>query len=411
MTQRHIGIFGAGPAGLMAAEAAVSQGTRVSVFDAMPSAGRKFLMAGKSGLNITHSEPHEDLLGRFGASRERLKPALDAFTGEDIRQWAQELGVSTFVGSSGRVFPDVMKGSPLLRAWLKRLSEQGVSFHTRHKWLGWNGTSWALGRPEGGLSVAFDGVVMAFGGASWSRLGSDAAWVEPLSQSGVEISKFRPANCAFERAWSPFLVERFAGQPVKAVIATSGAGSIPGEFVITPKGVEGSLVYAHSAVLRDEIEAKGSAVLTLDLVPGRSFERLAADWARQPSKVSFSNKLRKAAGLDGLKAALVRDLVPEASQLGPQELAALLKALPMRLDRTRPMDEAISVAGGVVWDEIDENYMLKKIPGVFVAGEMIDWEAPTGGYLLTASMATGRYAGLAAAHWEPRPDQSISMVA
>jgi uncharacterized flavoprotein (TIGR03862 family) len=401
MTQRHIGIFGAGPAGLMAAEAAVSQGARVSVFDAMPSVGRKFLMAGKSGLNITHSEPHEDLLGRFGASSERLQPALDAFTGEDIRQWAQELGVPTFVGSSGRVFPDVMKGSPLLRAWLKRLGEQGVTLYTRHKWLGWSGTSWALSRPEGGLSLAFDGVVMAFGGASWARLGSDAAWVEPLASRGVEIAKFRPANCGFERSWSPFLMERFAGHPVKAVVATSGAGAIPGEFVITPKGVEGSLVYAHSAVLRDEIEARGSAVLTLDLVPGRSLERLAADWARQPSKVSFSNKLRKAAGLDGVKAALVRELAPSASQLGPQELAALLKALPMRLERTRPMDEAISVAGGVVWDEIDANYMLKKIPGVFVAGEMIDWEAPTGGYLLTASMATGRYAGLAAAHWEP----------
>ncbi|MBK1794721.1 TIGR03862 family flavoprotein [Devosia sp. WQ 349] len=401
MTQRHIGILGAGPAGLMAAEAAANAGARVTVFDAMPSVGRKFLMAGKSGLNITHSEPHEALLGRFRASRARLETALNAFTGDDVRTWADRLGVSTFVGSSGRVFPDVMKGSPLLRAWLKRLDAQGVAIRTRHRWIGWAGEKLVFATPEGEVQHAFDAVVFAFGGASWPRLGSDAAWVAPFSERGIEIAAFRAANCAFERGWSPFISERFAGHPVKSVVATSALGGMPGEFVVTPYGVEGSLIYAHSAALRDAIEADGSAVLTLDLVPGRSVERLAADFGRQPSKVSFTNRLRKAAGLDGVKAALVRELAPEAAQLAPEALAIMLKSLPLRVENTRSIAEAISVAGGVVWDEIDPNYMLKKIPGTFVAGEMIDWEAPTGGYLLTASMATGRYAGLAAAHWEP----------
>ncbi|QQR39675.1 TIGR03862 family flavoprotein [Devosia rhizoryzae] len=390
MGQSRIGIIGGGPAGLMAAEAAAGQGAEVVVFEAMPTVARKLLMAGKSGLNITHGEEHALLRGRFGAAGERLQAALDVFDGASLREWCAGLGVETFVGSSGRVFPRQMKASPLLRAWLARLAEQGVEIRTRWRWAGFAGDNLVF---EGGRQERFDAVVLALGGASWPRLGSDAAWVPWLEGRGVHVSSFQPANVGFEVNWSPVFAERYAGEPVKAVTANGVAG----EFVVTRWGIEGSLVYAQSAALRDGLEQNGAAALTLDLVPGRTVERLAKDLGRQPAKASFSNRLRKGAGLDGVKLGLVRELLPDAARLSADALAAALKALVLPVARTRPIAEAISSAGGVDWAGVDERFMLRELPGVFVAGEMLDWEAPTGGYLLTASFATGRAAGLAAA--------------
>ncbi len=292
----RVGIIGAGPAGLMAAEAAAAAGASVTVFEAQPTAGRKLLMAGKSGLNITHSEDLERFVARYGAARPRLQSALDAFDGPAVRDWCAGLGVETFVGSSGRVFPKAMKASPLLRAWLSRLGSAGVTLRTRARWTGWSGEHLLIETPEGEERHAFDAVVLALGGASWPRLGSDGAWTAHVGEAGIGIAPFRPANCGFEVAWSPVFIERFAGAPVKAVVAESDAGSSAGEFVISRAGVEGSLVYTHSAALRDRLEADGSAVLYLDLVPGRAVERLAQDFARQKPGTSFANRLRKGAG-------------------------------------------------------------------------------------------------------------------
>lgn len=399
MALGRIGIVGGGPAGLMAAEAASAAGASVVLFEALPTAGRKFLMAGKSGLNITHSEAFGPFSGRFGDARARLVDALTAFDGVALRHWCANLGVETFVGSSGRVFPTAMKASPMLRAWLSRLAGQGVEFRLRHRWQGFVDDGLVFDTPEGERRERFDAVVLALGGASWPRLGSDAAWVPWLTHKGVAVAPFRPANCGFEVSWSAVFVERFAGAPVKAVMASSAAGQIPGEFVITEWGVEGSLVYAHSAALRDALEQSGRAELLLDLVPGRTLERLASDLARQPAKASFTNRLRKGAGLDGVKLALVRECLPEANQLDALALAARIKALPVPLVRTRPIAEAISSAGGLAWEGIDGDFMVKALPGVFAAGEMLDWEAPTGGYLLTACLATGKAAGTAAARY------------
>ena len=396
---KRIGIVGGGPAGLMAADVLSARGHAVTVLEAMPTVGRKFLLAGKSGLNITHSEPYERFATRFGAANGRLRAALDAFTPDDLRTWASELGTETFVGTSGRVFPTVMKASPLLRAWRARLGKQGVDIRVRHRWTGFAPDGLRVDTPEGAVVLAFDAVLLALGGASWPRLGSDAAWVEELAERGVGIAPFRPANCGFDVDWSPFLVERFAGAPVKGVTAQSAAGTIPGEFVISKTGIEGSLVYAHSAALRDALEQAGAATLLLDLVPGRSHERLAGDLARQGGKASFSTRLRKAAGLDGVKAALLRECVPGASTFAAESLAAAIKAVPLSLVRPRPLAEAISSAGGIGFDAVDAGYMLKAMPGVFVAGEMLDWEAPTGGYLLTACFATGRAAAEGMDRW------------
>lgn len=384
----HVGIVGGGPAGLMAAEVLSAVGIRVTILEGMPTVGRKFLMAGKSGLNLTHAEPHEVFKSRFGMASKKLEPALDAFTGDDVRKWASALGVETFAGSSGRVFPTAMKGSPLLRAWLKRLEEQGVTLLTRHRWAGFVDDALLVETVDGLQTFRFDAVVLALGGASWPRLGSDAGWVPWLEGRGVKVNAFKPANCGFDVAWSEILSERFAGQPVKAVVATSAAGATQGEFVITAGGVEGSLIYTHSAALRDV----DKSVLMLDLAPARDVERLERDLKRQSSKASFSNRLRKGAGLDAVKVALVRELTSEAQRGDSAALARAIKALPLPLLRPRPIAEAISSAGGVGWDAVGEHYMLNTLPGVFVAGEMLDWEAPTGGYLLTGCLATGRAA-------------------
>ena len=391
MTKR-IGIIGGGPAGLMAAEIASGAGHAVTIYESMPTVGRKLLMAGKSGLNLTHAEPHEMFVSRFGAAAERLRPALDAFTAGDVRAWAAGLGGETFVGSSGRVFPVAMKASPLLRAWLGRLDAQGVRILTRHRWAGFAGDALVFEAPQGQVVERFDETVLALGGASWPRLGSDAAWVSWLEEKGITVNRFRPANCGFDVAWSTVFADRFAGAPVKGVVATSAAGTTPGEFVVTRRGIEGSLVYAHSAALRDALEVEGAVSWTLDLAPGRDAARLARDLEKAGRKASFANRLRKA-GLDGVKAALVREFSTEAERSDAQALAARIKGLAMPLVGTRPIAEAISSAGGVAWDEVGEDYQLKKLPGVFVAGEILDWEAPTGGYLLTACLATGRAVG------------------
>jgi uncharacterized flavoprotein (TIGR03862 family) len=399
MNHKRIAIIGGGPAGLAAAELLSRSGHTVTVYDAMPTFARKFLLAGKSGLNITHSEDYARFSRRFAAASARLRPALDEFTPDDIRNWASKLGTETFIGSSGRVFPKVMKASPLLRAWLRRLEAQGATLRTRHRWTGFAEDGYVFETPQGRSIVHCDVALLALGGASWPRLGSDAAWVPWLAGRGVEIDTFQPANCGFVVGWSGNFSERFAGEPVKSVTATSEAGTFPGEFVITGSGIEGSLVYIHAASLRDRLLNHGSAALTLDLAPGRTIERLSRDLARQDAKSSFSNRLRKGAGLDGVKAALLRELAPERDRTDPERLAGMIKALPVPVIETRPIAEAISSAGGIRWSGIDDSYMLKALPGTFAAGEMLDWEAPTGGYLLTACLATGRAAARGIEAW------------
>lgn len=396
---KQVAIIGGGPAGLMAAEVLSAAGLSVTVYDAMPTFARKFLLAGKSGLNITHSEDFSRFAERFGSASPRLRPALDAFTPEDVRRWAADLGTETFVGTSGRIFPTVMKASPLLRAWLKRLEAQGVTLKTWHRWTGFDANGYRFTTPEGEITIQPDAALLALGGASWPRLGSDAAWVPWLKDQGIEVHDLQPANCGFDLTWSEIFVERFAGAPLKSVSTTSDAGTYPGEFVISKHGIEGSLVYAHSAALRDRLLHDGKAALTVDLMPGRTQDRLARDLARQDTKASFSNRLRKGAGLDGVKAALLRELSADANRLPPDQLAAGIKALPIPVLRPRPIAEAISSAGGIAWSEIDERYMLHSRPGLFAAGEMLDWEAPTGGYLLTACFATGRAAAHGMRDW------------
>jgi uncharacterized flavoprotein (TIGR03862 family) len=392
--KKSVAIIGGGPAGLMAAEHLAGKGHAVTVYDAMPTVGRKFLLAGKSGLNITHAEDYARFVTRYGAANDRLRPVLDLMTPDTIRVWAAGLGTETFVGSSGRVFPKVMKASPLLRAWLNRLEGMGVTILTRHRWAGFDGKALLFETPEGQKHVTADATLLALGGASWPKLGSDAAWVPLLEGQGVNITPLRPANCGFDCDFSESFDTRFSGQPIKSVKATSAAGTTQGEFVISKGGIEGSLIYAHSAALRDALDRDGHAALMLDLTPGRTEEKLVTDLARQDRKASFSTRLKKAANLDGAKIALLREVNSDANQLDASGLARLIKALPLPVTRPRPIAEAISTAGGVALDAIDERFMLTSRPGTFVAGEMLDWEAPTGGYLLTACFSTG----IAAAH-------------
>lgn len=399
MNTRQVGIIGGGPAGLMAAEVLSACGHSVTVYDSMPTVSRKFLLAGKSGLNITHAEDYARFVQRFGPTSHQLRAALDAFTPDDVRNWASGLGTETFIGSSGRVFPRVMKASPLLRAWLGRLEARGVKLLTRHHWTGFAESGYAFDTPAGSKIVHCDAVLLALGGASWPRLGSDGAWVSWLRDKGVEVSEFRPANCGFDVEWSAMFRDRFAGGPVKSVTASSDTGVFPGELVVTRNGIEGGLVYAHAASLRDRLETDGRAALVLDLMPGRTAERLARDLARQDGKASFSSRIRKGASIEGVKAALLREFGCDADLADPERLSQLIKALPIPVLRPRPIGEAISSAGGVRWNAVDGGYMLKSLPGVFVAGEMLDWEAPTGGYLLTACFATGRAAAKGIEAW------------
>lgn len=400
MPPRTAAVIGGGPAGLMAAETLARGGVEVVVYDAMPSVGRKFLQAGVGGLNLTHAEPETAFLSRYGERREALAPHLARFDAAALRTWAKDLGIETFVGSSGRVFPREMKAAPLLRAWLKRLRASGVTLHRRHRWQGWD----AQGRlmfatPDGALAVEADVTVLALGGGSWSRLGSDGTWMELLERRGVRLAPLKPANCGFETAWSGHFRQRHAGQPVKPVSAWLEDGTPQqGEFIVTEQGIEGGLVYALSAPLREAITAQGSATLYLDLAPNRDALRLSEDLSKPRGSQSMSNHLRKQVGIEGVKAGLLREVLgvelPEAAKL-----AAAIKELPLTLTAARPLDEAISTAGGVMFEVLDERLMLHALPGVFCAGEMLDWEAPTGGYLLTACFATGHAAGAGAAAW------------
>jgi uncharacterized flavoprotein (TIGR03862 family) len=391
MQRKQIAIIGGGPAGLMAAEELSTSDVDVTVYESMPTVARKFLMAGKSGLNVTHGEDYARFTTRFGASEARLKSALDAFTPQMLRDWAEGLGQETFVGTSGRVFPKAMKGSPLLRAWLSRLTERSVAIKVRHRWVGLRDGALLFDTPDGQIEIKPDAVLLALGGASWPRLGSTGEWVQGLREAGVDIADFQPANCGFDVAWSEHFRERFSGEPVKSVVTTSDAGRFEGEFVITRHGVEGALIYAHAAALRDSLRDARRTVLTIDLAPGRSEERIARDLARASSKDSFSNRLRKSVGLSPVKVALLRECA-SPQEMSASELARLIKAVPLAVSAPRPIAEAISSAGGIRWEGIDQNYMLKSLPGFFVAGEMLDWEATTGGYLLTACFATGKAA-------------------
>jgi uncharacterized flavoprotein (TIGR03862 family) len=403
--RRSVAIIGGGPAGLMAAEAASNTGARVDVYDAMPSVGRKFLMAGKGGLNLTHSEPLESFLSRYGARRAYLEPLLTGFGPEALRAWARGLGVDTFVGSSGRVFPSGMKAAPLLRAWLHRLRAAGAHFHMRHRWCGWEEDgALAFSTPQGVRAVRADALVLALGGGSWARLGSTGAWVPLLAARGVRVEPLRPANCGFDAGWSEHFRARYAGHPVKAVtLAYTGPDGIErrqqGEFMVTATGVEGGLIYALSAYLRDEIEAAGVALPRIDLAPGRDLARLVRELSRERGSSSMANHLRRRAGIEGVKAGLLRELLPVEGFTDPARLAAAIKALPLRLIAPRPLNEAISSAGGVAFEDLDERLMIRALPGVFCAGEMLDWEAPTGGYLLTGCLASGRAAGTGAITW------------
>ncbi len=393
-------VVGAGPAGLMAAEVLASSGHRAVVFDAAPSPARKFLLAGRGGLNLTHSEPLERLLARYGAAAERLRPAIERFSPEALRAWSAALGEQTFVGSSGRVFPRSFKATPLLRAWLKRLEALGVALRPRRRLVGFGeGRRVRFAAPEGVEEVEAEAIVLALGGASWPRLGGDGSWVEILRAAGIAVANLRPANCGFLVDWSPVFAQRFAGQPLKAIALRHGEKQVRGEAMIGARGIEGGAVYALSAALRDAIEAEGSTILTVDLKPDLTHEALAKRLRQRPGQ-SLSTFLRKAAGLAPVAIWLLR----EAGEVpgDPDALAARIKALPLRLLAPAPIARAISSAGGVEWREIDDAFMLKKMPGVFVAGEMIDWEAPTGGYLLQASFAAGAAAGRGAAAWIER---------
>ena len=400
-----IAVIGGGPAGLMAAETAAQAGMQVDVYERMGSVGRKFLVAGKGGLNLTHAEPFAAFVTRFGTRQAEIRRWLEAFDADALRAWATGLGVETFVGSSGRVFPRDLKAAPLLRGWVRRLRASGVRFHVQQRWLGWTGAgALRFSSTEGEREVEAGAVVLALGGGSWSILGSDGSWCDILERRGIEIAPLQPANCGFDVNWTPFLRERHAGAPIKPVSMhwTPGTGEVihrQGEFVLTRDGIEGSLVYALSAHLREEIARHGSTTIHLDLLPGRDLARLTHDISRPRGKHSLAKHLHRHAGIDGAKAALLHEVLERDVFNDAARLAAAIKALPLRLLRPRPLDEAISSAGGVRLEDLDEQLMLRKLPGVFCAGEMLDWEAPTGGYLLSASFASGRLAGAAAANW------------
>jgi len=396
-----VAVIGGGPAGLMAAEVLIEAGIKVDFYDAMPSVGRKFLMAGKGGMNISHAVPYDKFLSRYGASCTNIKPMLDQFTPQALREWVQGLGIDTFVGSSGRVFPADMKAAPLLRAWLHRLRAAGVNFHMRHRWLDWvegENTVLNFATPEGERKIKVDAVVLALGGSSWPKLGSTGAWVSLLARRGVLVAPLKPSNCGFDVAWSEHFRSRFSGQPLKSVcVSFSNVEGVDfrqqGELVVTANGVEGGIIYTFSALLRDEIAATGFADIHLDLLPDKELPLLIDRMSQTQGKLSMANHLRKRIGIDGVKASLLREIVSASDFDNPVRLCSAIKALPVKLIATRPIDEAISSAGGIAFEALDKHLMIRSMPGVFCAGEMLDWEAPTGGYLLTACFATGRAAG------------------
>jgi uncharacterized flavoprotein (TIGR03862 family) len=406
---RTVAVIGGGPAGLMAAETIAAAGLRVHVFDAMPSVGRKFLMAGKGGMNLTHSEPIEAFLTRYGSRRDALAPLLDLLSPDALRAWVHGLGVDTFVGTSGRVFPTDMKAAPMLRAWLHRLRESGVQFHMRHRWTGWSVQpksqlsrhALRFATSDGETSFLADAVVLALGGGSWPRLGSDAAWVPLLAAQGIGIVPLQAANCGFDADWSEHFRTRHAGEFLKSVAMAlapdkdKGQDTIfrQGEFVITESGIEGSLVYALSSGIRERINRDGYATLLLDLAPGLSHERVLTEVTHPRGSRSISSHLQSRLSIGGVKAGLLHESLSKEAFSDPEQLAGAIKSLPLNVVRARPIAEAISSAGGIAFEALDAHLMIRQLPGVFCAGEMLDWEAPTGGYLLTACFASGRAAG------------------
>ena len=400
-TSCTVAVIGGGPAGLMAAEVLASGGATVTVYDRMPSLGRKFLLAGRGGLNLTHSEELASFLQRYGPAEEKLRAAIEALPPDAVRGWAKTLGQATYIGSSGRVFPVAMKASPLLRAWLGRLADMGVEFRTRRRWRGWDDEGRlvfeAPGKEE---AVAADATVLALGGASWPRLGSAGDWKERLVDKGVAVSPLVPSNCGFLVDWSGAFRNRFEGQPLKRVALSIDGTCIRGEALITAGGIEGGAVYALSARLREAIATAGTVEIAIDLRPDVSLADLAARLAKQRGKQSLATFLRKAANLSPVEIGLLHEAAHASlSSLSPMALAALVKSVPLRLTGIAPIETAISTAGGVAWDAVDANLMLHRLPGVFVAGEMLDWEAPTGGYLLQACLATGARAARGALQW------------
>jgi len=397
-----VAVIGGGPAGLMAAEVLIGAGVKVDLYDAMPSVGRKFLMAGKGGMNISNAEPYDKFMSRYGDRCANIKPMLDEFTPQALRDWLQGLGIETFIGSSGRVFPADMKAAPLLRAWLHRLRVAGVNFHMRHRWLGWiedENTALNFATPEGERKITADAIVLALGGGSWPQLGSTGAWVSLLARRGVLVSPLKPSNCGFDVAWSECFRNRFSGQPLKSVcVSFNNAQGVNvrqrGEFVITENGVEGGVIYGLSAFMREEIASTGFAYIYLDLLPDIELPLVIAKMSQARGKLSMANHLRKRVGIDGVKAGLLREIVSESDFGKPLKLCLAIKALQVKLIAARPIEEAISSAGGISFEALDKHLMIRSMPGVFCAGEMLDWEAPTGGYLLSACFASGRAAGL-----------------
>jgi uncharacterized flavoprotein (TIGR03862 family) len=390
----------------MAADVLARAGTRVTVYERMPSVGRKFLLAGRGGLNLTHSEEMDRFLTRYGAAVPHLRAALEAFPPFALRAWCDGLGQETFVGTSGRVFPKAFKTSPLLRAWLQRLDEAGVRILPRHRFVGWDGSDVAFETPHGRVAVGADATVLALGGASWPRLGSDGAWADVLAAAGVASAPLRPANCGFLVEWSDIFRDRFEGQPLKRIALSFGGQTVRGEAVITRNGLEGGGIYALSALLREAIAASGEAVLRVALRPDLPSSEVQRRLDAPRNKQSLSSVLRRALNLSPPAMGLLHEAAARASQrlaaMTAADLAALINDVPVRLIATAPLERAISTAGGVCFDEIGDDFMLRRRPGVFVAGEMLDWEAPTGGYLLQASFSTGVAAAQGALAWLAR---------
>jgi uncharacterized flavoprotein (TIGR03862 family) len=402
--QATIAVIGGGPAGLMAAEVLANDGARVTLYERMPSAGRKFLLAGRCGLNLTHSEDLERLLARYGAAMPRLRDAIAAFSPAALRTWCEGLGQATFVGSSGRVFPKAFKASPLLRAWLRRLDASGVAFKPRHLWTGWSDDGALIfDGPQGRTAVHVDATVLALGGASWPRLGSDGGWVEAVTKAGIRVTPLAPANCGFVADWSDVFRSRFEGQPLKRVGLSFAGCTVRGEAIITRNGLEGGGIYALSAPLREAIAAAGEAILSIDLRPDIAAAALETRLCVPRGKQSLATFLRKTVALAPVAVGLLHEATIGSSErpsaMAPAALAALIKAVPVRLRGVAPLASAISTAGGIAFEEIDARFMLARRPGVFVAGEMLDWDAPTGGYLLQASFSTGAAAARGALDW------------
>ena len=411
-----LAIIGGGPAGLMAAETALNQGFRAEVFDSMGSVGRKFLLAGKGGLNLTHSEDFEPFVGRYREKSAWVRSWLQNFDANALRAWAKTYGVETFVGSSGRVFPADLKAAPLLRGWVRRLRENGVRFHMHHRCIGLNlNNELSFETPDGLKTLSPQAIIFAMGGGSWKKLGSDGQWLPWLQKAGIQVNGLKPSNCGFEHAWSEHFKSRFAGAPIKPVVISgfdfnNPQKNLQGEFVITEQGIEGSVIYAVSAELRHAIEKNGSANLICDLCPGRSSERLEKDLNTPRGKRSMTDHLRRHTGLEGVKIGLLYEALSKEDWQDNEKIIRAIKFYSIKLTATRPIDEAISTAGGVTQEALDKYLMSKQIPGVFFAGEMLDWEAPTGGYLLTASMASGRLAGQSACEWLSPKFNSVGAV-